>query len=63
MNNSLGLRSLPLLWPLLACSLVVTTAVACLPTLLLSSPPSQTAAASFPGGRGPALAGAAQQPP
>ena len=41
MNDSLGLRSLPLLWPLLACSLVVTTAVACLPTLLLSSPPAK----------------------
>ena len=41
MNNSLGLRNLPLLWPLLACSLVVTTAVACLPTLLLASPPAK----------------------
>ncbi|HBH72780.1 MAG TPA: hypothetical protein DDY43_04925 [Synechococcales bacterium UBA10510] len=41
MNNSLGLPNLPLLWPLLGCSLVVTTAVACLPTLLLSSTPAK----------------------
>ena len=41
MNNSLGLRSLPLLWPLFGCCLVVITAVACLPTLLLASPPAK----------------------
>jgi hypothetical protein len=41
MGDSLCWRSLPLLGSLVACNLVLLTAVACLPALLLSSPPAQ----------------------
>jgi hypothetical protein len=41
MGDSLCWRNLSLLWPLVACNLAVFTAVACLPTLLLSNPPAQ----------------------